>query len=331
MNRKYQVAVVMGGYSSEWEISIKTGQNVVKDLDPQVFDIYPVILRPEGWWAEVGNAKIPVNRSDFSIDLGHQTVTFDAVFNALHGTPGEDGLFQAYLSLLNIPHTSSDVFGAALTFNKAECNVLLKGMGYPTPHAIYHQYGQPLDVEEVIAQLGLPLFVKPSRSGSSFGVSKVKHPADFANALAVAAKEDHHILIEAMLTGTEVSCGVFNKHGRVEAIAVTEIVPEGEFFDFQAKYEGRSQEITPARISAQAYAAVCKIAERVYAQLNLNGLARIDFFVGPDDTITLVEINSVPGLSNASSIPQQLRHRGWSTAEVFTTLVSECIQKHEQK
>lgn len=331
MNQKLQAAVVMGGYSSEWEISIKTGQNVLRDLDREIFDVYPIFIRPEGWWAEIGGEKFSVNRGDFSISHLNRTIKFDGVFNALHGTPGEDGIFQAYLALLNIPHTSSSVFGAALTFNKAECNIMLKGMGFPTPHAIYYHHGAPLDVPATIAQLGLPLFVKPSRSGSSFGVSKVKHESAFQTAIEVAAQEDQHILIEAQLTGVEVSCGVFKYKGKVAAIAVTEIVPEGEFFDFKAKYEGKSQEITPARISERAYAAICACSEKIYAQLNLNGLARIDFFVGANDAITMVEINSVPGLSDASIIPQQLRYRGWKTGAVFTNLLHECILEHQKK
>jgi D-alanine-D-alanine ligase len=332
MNAKTQptVAVVMGGYGPEWEISIKSGKNVCKALEGFPLRVIPVVIRPEGWWAEVNLKNYPINRGDFSFDVSGGSWRFDAVFNALHGTPGEDGLLQAYFQLLDIPHTSCSAFAAALTFNKAECNVLLKGMGFRTPDAINYHYGAPLDIPETITKLGLPLFIKPSRSGSSFGVSKVKTLEAFQPALDFAAKEDHHILIEGLLKGTEVSCGVLKIGQQVRAIAVTEIVPEGEFFDYQAKYEGKSQEITPARISEKAYAEVCATAVEVFTKLDLSGLVRIDFFVSPEDVVTLVEINSVPGLSDASIIPHQLRYMNMDAGQCFYDLIVESIQNKKQ-
>jgi D-alanine-D-alanine ligase len=329
--KKHLIAVALGGYSPEWEISVKTGTNVARSLDPEKFDVYKAYIRPDGWVAEdLFGKKYPINKGDFSISIAGQTIHFDAVFNALHGTPGEDGLFQAYLDLLEIPHTSCSVFAAALTFNKAECNRLLGTYGVPVPEATYHLHGAPLDAASIMAQYGLPLFIKPSRSGSSFGVSRVNDPEAFWPAIEKAAKEDHHILIERMLRGTEVSCGVFQWNGQTTPIAITEIVPEGEYFDYEAKYLGKSQEITPARISEKATQTIFDWAIKVYDLLELNGICRIDFFIAPDDTVTLVEINSVPGLSDASIVPQQLQYRGWAPGEIFSTLLLEAIAKKYQ-
>ncbi len=328
---KLPVAVVMGGYSPEWEISVKTGLNVANDLDTKLFDVYPILIRPEGWHAEVLGKKYPVNRGDFSLTIDNKHITFAGVFMAIHGTPGEDGKFQGYLDVLGIPYTSSGVFESALTFNKAECNLLLKQFWIPGAKAIYHTKGDHLNWDAVIAELGLPLFVKPSRSGSSFGVSKVKRAEELPQALEKAYAEDHRVLLESMLEGREVSCGVSNWTGEIAAIAVTEIVPEGEFFDFKAKYEGRSQEITPARLTDTAYTKVMELAEEVYERLYLNGLARCDFFVDAQENVYLVEVNSVPGLSDASIIPQQIRYRNWTTKEVFSRLLLNCIETHKAK
>jgi D-alanine-D-alanine ligase len=329
-SKKIPIAVVLGGYSPEWEISVKTGNNVAKSLDPNQFDVWRIYIRPEpeGWYAVTSDGdRLPVDKGDFSITRHGEKIRFKAVFNALHGTPGEDGLFQGYLELLQIPHTSCGVFESALTFNKAECNRLLSTYGVPVPNAIYHIYGQPLDAESIIEKFGLPLFIKPSRSGSSFGVTKVNFASDFWPAIEKAALEDHHILIEKLLTGTEVSCGVFFTDGKVQPIAITEIVPDGDYFDYEAKYLGKSQEITPARISEQASESVFKWATFVYEKLGLRGICRIDFFVAPDHKVTLVEVNSVPGLSDASIVPQQLKYRGWPPGEIFSNLLLEAIDK----
>jgi D-alanine-D-alanine ligase len=270
----------------------------------------------------------PVNRHDFSVDQDGTIITFDVVFNAIHGTPGEDGLMQAYLELLGIPQTSCGFYQAALTFNKRDLLSVLKPYGIKTAISHYINYGDVINEDEILEKVGLPCFVKPNKSGSSFGISKVKEKAEFMPAIEKAFKEDSEILVESFLDGTEVSVGVINYKGKVTVLPVTEIVSENDFFDYDAKYLGKSQEITPARISIEMQEKVMEIAKRVYELLNMEGFSRSEYILVKGEP-HLLEVNTVPGLTAASILPQQANEAGISMPELFDNAIQLALAKKQ--
>ena len=238
------VAIIMGGYSSEYQISLKSGNVVYNFLDKSIYNAYRIHIFKEKWvMVDENENEFPVNRHDFSVNYAGVKVTFDVVFNAIHGTPGEDGLMQAYFELLGIPQTSCDYYQAALTFNKRDMLSVLKPYGIKTANSFYLDKGDAIYEDEIINTLGLPLFVKPNKSGSSFGISKVKSKEELLPAIENAYKEDSEIILESFLDGTEVSVGVINYKGVTTVLPITEIVSENDFFDYEAKYLGKSQEV----------------------------------------------------------------------------------------
>ena len=247
---KKQVAVVMGGYSSEFEISLGSGGVVCNALDTSKYDVYPVHILESGWhFVNASGEKFSVNKADFSFQVGSEIVTPDVIFNTIHGTPGEDGYLAAYFELLKIPHTSSGFYEAALTFNKRDCLSVLKSFGINCATSYYVNKGDTIDTAKIISEVGLPCFVKPNRAGSSFGISKVNTIEALLPALEKAFEEDSEVIIETALVGTELSVGAYMHNGEIIVLPPTEIVSENEFFDYEAKYLGKSDEITPARVS----------------------------------------------------------------------------------
>ena len=327
---KKKVGVFMGGYSPEWKISMQSGQTVMNSLDLNAFDCYKVVIRKNAWEVEKGDKTWPLNKGDLSFFDGENRITFDVIFNAIHGHPGEDGYLQALFELAEIPHSSCGFFESALTFNKNKTNALLSKQGHIIPKSRLILKGDEIDPEEVCNHFNLPLFIKPNRSGSSFGVSKVSSQDYILPAIEAALKEDDQVIIEEAILGKEVGCGVVNRNGKVEAIAITEIVPKKEFFDYEAKYQGASEEITPARIDSHLYDEICSISERIYKYLNLWGVIRIDFIIR-DEIPYLIEVNSIPGLSPASIVPQQLAYRGWALPEFFGGLLNDSIERNKSK
>ncbi len=321
------VAVVMGGYSSEFEISILSGKVVTESLSKTDYEVYPVHITLDGWYymSESGE-HFDVNKSDFSFSNGTQTIKPDVVFNAIHGTPGEDGLLQAYFELIGLPHTSCNYYQAALTFNKRDCLSVLKSYGVHCAKAYYLNKGDEIKPEEIVKTVGLPCFVKPSRSGSSFGISKVKTIEELPTAIEFAFKEDFEILIESCLVGTEVSVGVIQYNGEVLVLPATEIVTENEFFDYEAKYLGQSEEITPARIPEDVNQRLKSEAKRIYELLNMTGLSRSEYII-QEGVPHFIEINTNPGLSPESIIPKQARAAGISLEELFGNLVRQALKK----
>ena len=304
---KKHIAVAMGGYSSEFEISINSGGVVCNALDKNNYEVYPIHILEEGWYFVAKNGtKHPVNKADFSFDNGTETIKPDAVFNTFHGTPGEDGYLQAYWKLLGIPHTSTDYYQAALSFNKRDCLSVLKNFGIRAANSYYVNKGTEINLEEIVKKTGLPCFVKPNRSGSSFGVSKVHEMAELMPAIEHAFTEDSEIIIETALVGVEVSVGVYKNGKEIIALPVTEIVSENDFFDYEAKYLGKSQEITPARISEEETETVKKEAVRIYKLLNMKGITRSDFIIEKGKPF-FIEMNTNPGLSVESIVPKQAR------------------------
>ena len=323
---KKNIAVIMGGYSSERLISLKSGGVVCRNLDKEKYNVYPVDISRDGWYyINELDEKYPVDMNDFTVTVDGEKVRFDAVFNAIHGNPGENGLMQAYFELLGVRHTSCGHFESALTFNKRECIAVVHQYGINTAKSVFMTKGDAVDADAIISRVGLPCFVKPNRAGSSFGITKVYKKEELPAALEEAYKEDSEILIESFLDGREVSVGVMRINGRVTVLPITEIVSMNDFFDYKAKYEGRSKEITPADLPADIEAKVKEAAARTYEKLNMKGVARSEFII-VDGQPHFLEINTCPGLSAASIVPQQARAMGMELPEFFGELVRQALE-----
>ncbi len=314
----------MGGYSSEWEISMLSGQTVFENLNEDEWDIYKVIITKDSWTVQKNQQSWPLDRGNLTFTIDDETVKFDVIFNAIHGHPGEDGYLQALFELNNIPHSSCGFFESALTFNKNKTNALLNQFNVKTPNARFYTNTKDVNPAEIAATMGFPLFIKPNRSGSSFGVTKVKTEEEILPAIKAALKEDTQVLIEGAVVGLEVGCGVARQNGVTKAISITEIVPKHEFFDYEAKYKGESEEITPARITQTVFDFICSQSEKIYDYLGLWGIIRIDYIIENNMPI-LIEVNSIPGLSPASIIPQQLKFRNIELTTFFGDLLKESI------
>lgn len=315
----------MGGYSSEYKISIQSGNVVYSYLNKDVFDTYRIHISKEKWvYMDDTDAVHPVNRADFSITSKGEKIRFDCVFNAIHGTPGEDGLLQAYFELLNIPQTSCGFYQAALTFNKRDLLSVLKPYGVKSATSYYLNKGDEIKEDEIIAMVKLPCFVKANKSGSSYGITKVHKKEDLQQAIEVAYKEDDEIIIESFLKGTEVSVGVLKIKGETTVLPITEIVSENDFFDYEAKYQGKSEEITPARISKLQEEKVIYWAKTIYDVLKMKGFSRSEFiFLG--DEPYLLEVNTTPGLTENSILPQQAAVAGIDLPTLFQNAITETL------
>ncbi len=324
------IAVAMGGYSSEAEISLKSGEVVYKHLSANSkFKVFRAHILKERWFVKTDSGEeFLIDKSNFSVTIDGKTIGFDCVFNTIHGTPGEDGLFQGYLQTLKIPQTACDYYQAALTFNKRDCISVLKAHGIQTAKNVYVNKGDDINPQSIVDHVGLPCFVKANRAGSSYGISKVKHSDDILAALEHSFKEDDEVIIESFLDGREVSVGVINIGGEVQALPVTEIISENEFFDFEAKYLGKSQEITPANLSMEQTEEVQNLAVKIFKLLKLKGLTRSEF-IFHNHQPHFLECNACPGLTEASILPQQAKAAGISLQQLFTSAVEVAITNFE--
>jgi D-alanine-D-alanine ligase len=323
---KKNIAIIMGGYSSEYDISLKSGQVVFETLDPSKYKGYRIHIFKNKWvFVATDNTEYPIDKNDFSVTVNGKKITFDCVFNAIHGTPGEDGFMQGYLELLNIPQTSCSMYQAALTFNKRDCLSTLKPYGIKTATSYYVNFGDVIDENAIVNKVGLPCFVKANKAGSSFGITKVYKKEDLRNALVVAFKEDDEVIIESFLDGTEVSVGVITYKGEVIVLPITEIVSNNDFFDYKAKYLGESQEITPARLTKEQEHKVNVIAKKVYDVLRLSGFSRSEY-IFKDGEPHLLEVNTIPGFTKASILPQQAIAAGISLQELFGNAIEEALK-----
>ncbi|WP_142783865.1 D-alanine--D-alanine ligase [Changchengzhania lutea] len=323
---KKRIAIIMGGYSSEYQISLKSGNVIYENLNPDKYTCYRIHIFKDKWvYVDANDAEYPINKHDFSVNVDNQMISFDCVFNAIHGTPGEDGSMQAYFELLNIPHTSCGMYQAALTFNKRDCLSVLKPYGIKTAASYYINLGDTIDEEAIINKVGLPCFVKANKAGSSFGITKVHEQPQLQKAIDVAFKEDDEIIIESYLDGMEVSVGVIIYQGETKVLPITEIVSENDFFDYEAKYLGKSQEITPARLTKDQETKVCKVAKKVYEVLKMTGFSRSEF-IFKDGEPHLLEMNTVPGLTNESILPQQAAAAGISMHDLFDNAIEEALK-----
>ena len=327
MNKK-NVAVVMGGYSDEYKVSLKSGQLIYDSLDRELYHVYKVVILKDEWYfLDDREQKVPINKADFSVDLESGfTVKFDVCFNIIHGKPGENGELQAYWDTIGQKYTGCGFYQSALTFNKKDTLAVLSKYGIPSAKSIYLRNGESVNESQIINELGLPLFVKPNQSGSSLGISKVKEASELKVALDFAFAEDDEILIESFLNGMEVSVGVVDFNGETIVLGITEIVPHKEFFDYEAKYEGASEEITPARIDDETRHKVEDIAKKAYKSLGMSGFSRSEFII-MNGTPYMLEMNTNPGFSPASILPQQAKIYGISIQDLCGNEVEKALKK----
>lgn len=317
------IAILAGGNSSEAAVSIKSASIVEKNIKSR-FNTFLIQVSNENWMYEENGQSYPIDKNDFSLSIDSHKIMFDLVFIAIHGTPGEDGKLQGYFDVLGIHYASSNVLASALSFNKGVCNDYLKTHQVQVAKSVQLFKGVDFNPTEIINSLGLPCFVKPNQSGSSYGVSKVHSASDLPEAIEEAFTYDNQVLVEAFINGREVTCGVNNFNGVLTAMPITEIITDHDFFDFDAKYNGASQEITPADLPEHLTIAVQNASKRIFQLLNLDGVARIDFII-QEDTPYMIEANTIPGLSAESIIPQQARAMGYSLSDFFEAWINHFL------
>ena len=321
------IGVVSGGYTSERNISKNSGSVVFDALKHSPYRCFHIDIAPKQWTvADDNGTTYPLQRGDFSFSNGEETFHFDGIINMIHGAPGENGQLAGYLEMLSIPQSSCDSAMAALTFDKRNCLAVASAWGIPTAKRVAINQGDLVDQTNIIAQVGLPCFVKANRAGSSFGVYKVNAAEELLPAIEKAFKEDHQILIEQALIGKEVTIGVYQQHEKTSVLPITEIISENDFFDYQAKYEGKSQEITPARLSPEEQEQVTKYAVFLYEQLGLKGITRSEY-IFHKGIPHLLEINTIPGMTEASIIPQQAAVAGISLPQLMEEVVETMLAK----
>lgn len=325
---KKKLALVTGGLSGEAQISYKSAVTVGDNLDRSLFDVYKIDINPEGWWYENEKGeKSKVNRDDFSITEQGQAIHFDVVLLCIHGTPGEDGKLQGYFDMLKLPYTSCDAATSALTFNKRYTVAVAAFGGVNVAKSMHLFKHTPVAASHILDELKLPVFVKPNNGGSSIGMSKVNQPDELAGALEKAFKEDDQVLVEEFISGREFTIGVFKSNGNIQVLPITEIETKNEFFDFEAKYQGKSIETTPAIIDNEMKVQLETAAKRVYEVLNCRGVVRIDFIYNTElRQPYMLEVNTVPGQSEASVIPQQVRAMGMSLTDFYSAVVAEALR-----
>ena len=325
---KKNIAVVTGGNSSEHVVSLKSADLIEASLDKDKYNIYRVLIEGAGWTVQQqGKPDIAVNKNDFSFEDSNGITRFDCALVAIHGTPGEDGLLQGYFEMLQIPYTTCDVLVSSLTFNKWACKKYLSDTTVAMAKAILICNGDKLNAETVVKQLGLPLFVKPNEGGSSFGISKVKSVSDMQHAIDEALIEDVNVIVEEFISGVELTCGLMRTGSELLVFPITEIVSKKEFFDYEAKYTpGMSEEITPARISPDLAKRVEDSSRLIYERLGCKGIVRIDYIYNKEkDMLYFLEVNTVPGMTENSLVPKQVKAMGKTFGEVLEMLVDDSV------
>jgi D-alanine-D-alanine ligase len=323
-----KIAFVTGGFSGEAEISYQSAIVIEKNIDKEKFELYKIDIRIDGWLYELAQGdKIEVNKNDFSLLIDDETITFDAVLIGIHGTPGEDGKLQGYFDILHIPYTSCDCATSAITFNKRYTVAIAAASGIKVSKSVLLFKKNFESPDELVKNLKFPVFVKPNNGGSSIGMSKVNSPSEeLGKAIEKAFKEDNQVLVEEFIKGREFTIGVFQSKGEIIALPITQVISKKEFFDYEAKYLGASEEITPAEIDDPIAQKIRNTAVRAYQIFNCKGVVRIDFIYNEkEEEPYMLEINTVPGQSEASLVPQQVKYMGWSMMEFYTALLEECL------
>ena len=329
MNKRKKVAIVAGGYSSEFAVSLNSAKGLQSFIDPERYEVFIVVITKDKWFVRQDEKQeIPVDKNNFTFIRDGQTVHFDFAYITVHGMPGENGLLQGYFDLTGIPYSSCGVLASALTFNKYFCDNYLKSFGIKTAEFIFIRKNERWDSAVIQSKLGLPVFVKPNDSGSSCGVTKVTSTDQLQAAITAAFQEGTDVLVERFLSGTEVTCGCYKTNGKITVLPVTEVISKSEFFDFNAKYTpGGAEEITPARISPQMTVEIQTLSSKIYDWVGAKGIIRIDYIISPEDEIYMLEVNTTPGMTATSFIPQQIRAAGLNIRDVFTDIIEDELNK----
>lgn len=327
---KKVIAIVAGGDSSEVVVSLKSAAGIKSFITSEEYQTYIVTIIGKEWNVRLeDNVNIPIDRNDFSFLLEANKIVFDFAYITIHGTPGENGILQGYFEMIGIPYSTCGVLASAITFNKFTCNQYLKGFGVKVSESILLRKGMSVKASDVTEKLGYPCFVKPNVGGSSFGVTKVKSEDEVTDAVNKAFQEGSEVMIEAFMQGTEITCGIYKTSEKVRVLPITEVVPHNEFFDFDAKYKGQVEEITPARISHHLSERVQQLTSAIYDILDCKGIVRIDYIITPGDVINLLEVNTTPGMTSSSFIPQQVQAAGLKMNDVIVDIIENELKKKQ--
>ena len=328
MNNKANIAVIAGGDSSEFVVSVKSGANVFKAIDTEKYNPWLVQMKGKNWEVFQNNEKIAdINKADFSFLFNQNKIKFDFAYITIHGTPGEDGILQAYFDLLKIPYSTCNVHSSSLTFNKWFCNNFLRNFGVKMAKSIQVTKKTELNALQIISELNLPLFVKPNSGGSSFGVTKVKHESELIPAIEKAWQESNEVLIEEFIEGTEFTCGLVKFKNEEIIFPLTEVLPKNEFFDFEAKYTpGAAEEITPARLPEKLFKTCQKISSQIYDLCQCSGIVRVDYIL-KNNEFYFLEVNTTPGMTATSFVPQQIAAMNMELKDVISRIIDEGLAK----
>lgn len=318
---KKKIAIIYGGYSSEFIISEKSAATIYANIDSDLYEPILVEITKKSWHAHIRGGVAPIDKNKFTYLLNKEENSFDLAFITIHGTPGEDGKLQSYFDMIDLPYVNSNAFASSLTFNKWACNSFLRDFGVSTAKAILLRNVNDVHPIQIADEIGFPCFVKPNDGGSSFGISKVNTLMEMPEAIAKAFNEGEEVVIESLIQGREITCGLFNDGKELIALPLTEITTDNDFFDFDAKYKGESNETTPALIPDLLADKIKMHAKDIYKRIGLRGIARIDFMVNENEEIYLIEVNTNPGMSDKSIVPQQLTYSGLDIKKVFTNLI----------
>ncbi|MBE6311757.1 MAG: D-alanine--D-alanine ligase [Bacteroidales bacterium] len=319
---KKNIAIVAGGDSSECVVSLKSAEGLFSFIPSEKYNKYIVTIIGKEWQVQISeNEKLPIDKNDFSFTQNGEKTLFDFAYITIHGTPGENGILQGYFDLIGLPYSCCGVLAAAMTFNKYTCNQYLKGFGINIANSLRLRKGDKIDAKQIIDTLGLPVFVKPNVGGSSFGTTKVKTEQELIPAIGVAFDEGCEVIIESFMKGTEITCGIYKTRERTTVFPITEVVSQNEFFDYDAKYNGQVSEITPARLSDEVTKRVQALTSQIYDIVGAQGIIRVDYIITEGDKINLLEVNTTPGMTPTSFIPQQVRAAGLNIADVMSDII----------
>jgi len=320
-----KIAIVCGGDSSEMEVSLRSAQGLFSFIDKTNYKVWIVVIQKGQWYVRLNDEKTaPIDKNDFSFNLDDEKIVFDFAWITIHGTPGEDGRLQGYFDLIDLPFSCCGVLAAAITFSKFTCNQYLKGFGVQIAESLLLRKGQSISDKDVVETVGLPCFIKSNVGGSSFGVTKVKDETAIQSAIGNAFAEGPEVIIEAFMSGTEVTCGCFKTKKGAHLFPVTEVVSQNEFFDYDAKYKGQVQEITPARIPDETRDRIQAITSMIYDILGCKGIIRVDYILAKEG-IKLLEVNTTPGMTPTSFIPQQVSAAGMKMNDVMSEIIEDCF------
>ncbi len=321
---KRRIAIVAGGDTSEHEVSLRSAAGILSFIDKELYDARIVVMRGDDWQVCVDdNTRVPVDKNHFTYTLDGEQYSFDFAYITIHGGPGENGLLQGYFDMLHIPYSCCGVLAAALTYNKFACNHYLQNFGFNIAHSVLLRSGQQIRNKQVVDEVGLPCFIKSNVGGSSFGCTKVKTEDDIQPAIELAMGEGGEVIIEAFMKGTEVTCGMYKTRQKTVIFPLTEVVSHNEYFDYKAKYNGESDEITPARISAELTQEIQQATSALYDIIGCQGIIRTDYIILENGQVNLMEVNTTPGMTATSFVPQQVRAAGLQMKDVLTDIIED--------